>query len=104
MPRPVECGSDARNAIGISVSGYRLRGLLDIAGEMRELGKPERARRALPVAGQGLDGVVAGAPGNNRVRLNAAFLWQFLANHEKGSAAPVLPAARQAVAAAAGLS
>jgi feruloyl esterase len=40
------------------------------------------------------DGVVAGAPGNNRVRLNAAFLWQFLANHERGSPAPVLPATR----------
>ena len=40
------------------------------------------------------DGVVAGAPGNNRVRLNAAFLWQFLANHERGSSAPVLPAAK----------
>jgi peptidoglycan/xylan/chitin deacetylase (PgdA/CDA1 family) len=26
------------------------------------------------------DGVIAGAPGNNRVRLNVAFLWQFLAN------------------------
>jgi feruloyl esterase len=40
------------------------------------------------------DGVVAGAPGNNRVRLNAAFLWQFLANHERGAPAPVLPAAK----------
>ncbi len=40
------------------------------------------------------DGVVAGAPGNNRVRLNAAFLWQFLANHERGASAPVLPAAK----------
>ena len=28
---------------------------------------------------QDFDGVVAGAPGNNRVRLNAGFLWQFLA-------------------------
>jgi feruloyl esterase len=37
------------------------------------------------------DGVVAGAPGNNRVRLNAAFLWQFLANHERGSSVPILP-------------
>lgn len=26
------------------------------------------------------DGVIAGAPGNNRVRLNVGFLWQFLAN------------------------
>ena len=40
------------------------------------------------------DGVVAGAPGNNRVRLNAAFLWQFLANHDRGSPAPILPAAK----------
>jgi feruloyl esterase len=30
------------------------------------------------------DGIVAGAPGNNRVRLNAAFLWRFLANRENG--------------------
>lgn len=27
------------------------------------------------------DGIVAGAPGYNRVRLNAGFLWQFVANH-----------------------
>ncbi len=40
------------------------------------------------------DGVVAGAPGNNRVRLNAAFLWQFLANHDRGSPAPILPPAK----------
>jgi feruloyl esterase len=40
------------------------------------------------------DGVVAGAPGNNRVRLNAAFLWQFLANHDRGAAAAILPAAK----------
>ena len=30
------------------------------------------------------DGIVAGAPGADRVRLNAAFLWQFLANHRPG--------------------
>jgi Tannase and feruloyl esterase len=30
---------------------------------------------------QDFDGVIAGAPGNNRVRLNAAYLWQFLSNH-----------------------
>ena len=30
------------------------------------------------------DGVIAGAPGNNRIRLNAGFLWQFLANHQPG--------------------
>jgi feruloyl esterase len=29
------------------------------------------------------DGVIAGAPGNDRVRLNAGFLWQFLANHAR---------------------
>ena len=42
------------------------------------------------------DGVIAGAPGNNRVRLNAGFLWQFLANRERGdpAAAPILPAAK----------
>jgi Tannase and feruloyl esterase len=27
------------------------------------------------------DGVIAGAPGNNRVRLNVGFLWQYRANH-----------------------
>jgi feruloyl esterase len=27
------------------------------------------------------DGVIAGAPGNNRIRLNAGFLWQYRANH-----------------------
>ena len=30
------------------------------------------------------DGIVAGAPGADRVRLNAAFLWQFLSNHHAG--------------------
>jgi len=30
------------------------------------------------------DGIVAGAPGADRVRLNAAFLWQFLSNHRPG--------------------
>jgi feruloyl esterase len=30
------------------------------------------------------DGIVAGAPGADRVRLNAAFLWQFLSNHHHG--------------------
>ncbi|MXO66324.1 tannase/feruloyl esterase family alpha/beta hydrolase [Altericroceibacterium endophyticum] len=28
------------------------------------------------------DGIVAGAPGHNRTHLNAAFLWQFVQNHE----------------------
>lgn len=27
------------------------------------------------------DGIIAGAPGNNRTALNAAFLWQFIQNH-----------------------
>ena len=40
------------------------------------------------------DGIVAGAPGADRVRLNAAFLWQFLANHRPGDDAhPILDAA-----------
>ncbi len=42
---------------------------------------------------QDFDGVVAGAPGNNRVRLNAGFLWQFLANRRRGdNAATIIPA------------
>jgi feruloyl esterase len=41
------------------------------------------------------DGVIAGAPGNNRVRLNAGFLWQFLSNHTRaGGADPILPASK----------
>ncbi len=41
------------------------------------------------------DGVVAGAPGNNRVRLNVGFLWQFLANrHAHDDANPILPMAK----------
>ncbi|RSV38818.1 tannase/feruloyl esterase family alpha/beta hydrolase [Sphingomonas sp. ABOLE] len=37
------------------------------------------------------DGIVAGAPGSNRVRLNAAFLWQYLSNHRAGDdRAPIL--------------
>jgi len=41
------------------------------------------------------DGVIAGAPGNNRVRLNAAFLWQFVANRQRGdNATLILPAAK----------
>jgi feruloyl esterase len=39
------------------------------------------------------DGVIAGAPGNNRVRLNAGFLWQFLSNRQPGdNGAPIIPA------------
>jgi len=41
------------------------------------------------------DGVIAGAPGNNRVRLNAGFLWQFLANRPPGDDRTlILPAAK----------
>lgn len=40
------------------------------------------------------DGVVAGAPGNNRVRLNVGFLWQFLANRRKGTREVILPASK----------
>jgi feruloyl esterase len=43
---------------------------------------------------QDFDGVIAGAPGNNRVRLNAAFLWQFLANRQRGDTATILPASK----------
>ncbi|MEO5821921.1 MAG: tannase/feruloyl esterase family alpha/beta hydrolase [Vicinamibacteraceae bacterium] len=43
---------------------------------------------------QDVDGVIAGAPGANRVRLNAAFLARFLANHRPGDAAPILPPAK----------
>lgn len=44
---------------------------------------------------QDFDGVIAGAPGNNRVRLNAGFLWQYLANRRRGDpATPILPAAK----------
>jgi hypothetical protein len=34
---------------------------------------------------QDFDGVIAGAPGNKRVALNAEFLWRFLANREQGT-------------------
>ncbi|MGP3961885.1 tannase/feruloyl esterase family alpha/beta hydrolase [Nonomuraea sp. 3N208] len=41
------------------------------------------------------DGIVAGAPGNNRVALNAGFLWQFLRNHTPGNdTEPIIPAAK----------
>ncbi|NYE26487.1 tannase/feruloyl esterase family alpha/beta hydrolase [Pigmentiphaga litoralis] len=52
------------------------------------------------------DGVIAGAPGNNRTALNAGFMWQFLANHaQNDNTTPILTNAkiqlvtRQAVAA-----
>jgi feruloyl esterase len=39
--------------------------------------------------------VIAGAPGNNRVRLNAGFLWQFRSNHRRGDEAhPIVPASK----------
>lgn len=41
------------------------------------------------------DGVIAGAPGNNRVRLNVGFFWQFVANHDRGAnPAPIIPASK----------
>ena len=41
------------------------------------------------------DGVVAGAPGNNRVRLNVGFLWQYLSNHRPNdNTTPIIPAAK----------
>lgn len=44
---------------------------------------------------QDFDGVIAGAPGNNRIRLNAGFLWQFLANHRQGdNSTPIIPASK----------
>ncbi|HEY7501539.1 MAG TPA: tannase/feruloyl esterase family alpha/beta hydrolase [Vicinamibacterales bacterium] len=42
-----------------------------------------------------LDGVIAGAPGNNRIRLNVGFLWQYLANHDRsGGSTPIVPASK----------
>lgn len=44
------------------------------------------------------DGVVAGAPGYNRTRLNADFLWRFKANHTTdGEPRLILPAAKLAL-------
>ena len=37
------------------------------------------------------DGIIAGAPGNNRTRLTLSFLWEFQANHRPGDARPILP-------------
>ncbi|WP_454762204.1 tannase/feruloyl esterase family alpha/beta hydrolase [Caulobacter segnis] len=38
------------------------------------------------------DGIIAGAPGNNRSNLNLAFLWNFKINHRPGDdATPILP-------------
>lgn len=36
------------------------------------------------------DGVIAGAPGNNRVALNAAFLWLFQQSHDQHTGKPVI--------------
>jgi feruloyl esterase len=39
------------------------------------------------------DGILAGDPGNNRTNLNFGFLWQFMANHERGdNSHPILTA------------
>jgi feruloyl esterase len=47
---------------------------------------------------QDFDGVIAGAPGHNRVRLNAAFLWQYRANHARNDdARPILTPAKLAL-------
>ena len=43
---------------------------------------------------QDFDGVIAGAPGNNRVRLNVAYLWQFLSNHAADDGREILPATK----------
>ena len=43
------------------------------------------------------DGVIAGAPGNNRVRLNAAFLWQWRANRAPDDTTPILTPAKLAL-------
>jgi feruloyl esterase len=48
------------------------------------------------------DGIVAGAPGNNRVRLNVGFLWSWLATHKEGGELPAskLPMIAEAAIAA----
>ena len=44
------------------------------------------------------DGIIAGAPGNNRSNLTLAFLWQFLANHRQGdNSAQIVPNAKLAM-------
>ena len=42
------------------------------------------------------DGVVAGAPGNYRTRLNAAFLWQFVSNRD-AEGRQIVPASKLAI-------
>jgi feruloyl esterase len=47
------------------------------------------------------DGIVAGAPGNHRTRLNVGFLWQFVSNRRAdGAPGPVLPPAKLPLATA----
>ena len=41
---------------------------------------------------QDFDGIVAGAPGNNRTRLNLGFLWQFMSTHDRSGALTFAPA------------
>jgi len=43
---------------------------------------------------QDFDGIIAGAPGNNRVRLNVAYLWQFLSNHSAADGREIVPASK----------
>jgi tannase/feruloyl esterase len=44
------------------------------------------------------DGIIAGDPGNDRTRLNAGFLWQYLANHPRGDDAhQIIPAEKLAM-------
>jgi feruloyl esterase len=37
------------------------------------------------------DGIIAGDPGNNRTRLNAGFLWQFVKNHRASDLSVIVP-------------
>jgi feruloyl esterase len=43
---------------------------------------------------QDFDGVIAGAPGNNRVDLNAEFLWRYQANRVRGTNTQILTPAK----------
>jgi len=44
------------------------------------------------------DGIIAGAPGNNRTNLNLEFLWEYLHNHRPGDDAhPIVPNAKLAM-------
>jgi len=44
---------------------------------------------------QDFDGVIAGAPGNNRTALNVGFMWQFLSNHATNdNTSPILTPAK----------